>query len=312
VDGRSDTRERDRRIAALATRQRGLIERWQLLALGLGTAGIDDWVARGRLHVIYRGVYALGHRALPRGAEWLAAVMSCGSGAVLSHRSAADLWELRSSSLSCIDVTVPVTTGRRSRGRIRLHRTRTLVPDQVVRLDGIPVTSIARTLVDLAEVVPPRALERVVDQAEALRRFDLASVRAVIDANPERSGCRRIARLLDAHAIGTTLTRSGLEEAFLAICGRAGVPGPLVNQRIAGLEVDFLWPEHRLVAETDSVRYHSTRRAFERDRERDALLLTHGFRVVRFTERRYAAAATRSSRAAGGACRTNSGGAMAR
>jgi hypothetical protein len=289
VGGQSDTRTRDREIAELATRQRGLLGRWQLIALGLRPDGIDDWIRRGRLHVIHRGVYALGHRALAPGAPWLAAVMTCGRGAVLSHRSAASLWELRRSAMARVEVTTPVMTGRRSRQGILLHRSRTLAPSHMTVHEGIPVTTVARTLVDLAEVAPFRVLERAADQAETLRRLDVAQLRAIIDANPRRTGCVRVAKLLDDHAIGTTLTRSDLEEAFLAMCAREGVQPPAVNARVAGLEVDFLWPSARLVAEVDSRRYHATRRAFERDRERDAILLLHGYRVIRFTERRIVA-----------------------
>jgi hypothetical protein len=296
VGSQLDTRERDRRIAGLATRQRGLLGRWQIIALGLGPSGIDDWVARGRLHIIHRGVYVLGHSALARGAAWLAAVIACGPGAVLSHRSAAALWDIRRSSMSGVEVSIASTAGRMRRDGIVLHRVPTLRADQVTIHDGIPVTTVARTLVDLAEVVPFRALERAADQAETVRRFDLASLRAVIEANPRRRGCVRVARLLDEHAIGTTLTRSELEERFLAICAEAGLPRPEVNSRVAGLEVDFLWRAQRLVAETDSRRYHATRRAFERDRERDAMLLVAGYRVVRFTERRLVADAEGTGR----------------
>jgi very-short-patch-repair endonuclease len=286
VGGELDTRERDRRIAALAGRQRGMITRVQLVALGLSHRVIDDWIARGRLHVIHRGVYALGHRALAAGGAWMAAVLASGKGAVLSHRSAAAHWELRHTAAARVDITVPGTAGRLGQCGIVLHRSSTLSPGDVTHHEGIPVTSVARTLVDLAEVVPQRALERAVDQAEVVRRLDARGVEAVIAAHPRRPGCVRMRRILDAHSVGTTLTRSELEELVLSICTRAALPRPEVNRRVAGLEVDFLWRTQRLIAEADSRRYHATRVAFERDRERDARLLLHGFRVVRLTERR--------------------------
>jgi Protein of unknown function (DUF559)/Transcriptional regulator, AbiEi antitoxin len=289
MDGKSDTRERDRRVAEIATRQRGLISSEQLLALGLGYDGIEDWVRRGRLHRVHRGVYAVGHAWLSIEARWLAAVLACGPSAVLSHRAAASLWGLRASLLPRVEVSVPRGHGRRTREGILVHRTRTLRPVDVTVRDGIAVTTVARTLVDLAEVVPMRSLERAADQAETERRFDLRAVEDVIAANPRRIGCARVRRLLDEHAIGSTLTRSGLEERMLEICRRAGIERPAVNARVADLEVDFLWMRRRLVAEADSRRDHATRRAFERDRERDAILLTTGFRVVRFTERRIVA-----------------------
>jgi hypothetical protein len=286
VGGELDTRERDRQVAELARRQRGMVTRVQLIMLGLSHRVIDDWIARGRLHVIHRGVYVLGHRALAPGGAWMAAVLASGADAVLSHRSAAAHWELRRSAAGRVDVTVPGRSGRLGQRGIVLHRSSTLSTTEVTRHAGIPVTSVARTLVDLAEVVAPRALERAVEQAEIVRRLDAHTLEAVIAAHPRRPGCVRMRRVLDAYAVGTALTRSELEELVLSICARAGLPRPEVNRRVAGLEVDFLWREQRLVAEADSRRYHATRLAFERDRERDAWLLLHGLRVVRLTERR--------------------------
>jgi hypothetical protein len=286
VGSQLDTRDRDRRIAALAGRQRGLVTRPQLVALGLSHRIIDDWVARGRLHVIHRGVYAYGHKALARGGASLAAVLACGAGAVLSHRSAAVHWELRRSWASRTDVTVRNTSGRLARRGIVLHRSATLSDLEVTNHEGIPVTSVARTLIDLAEVVQRRSLERAMEQAEIVRRLDVRAIEAVIAAHPRRLGCTRVRDILDEYAIGSALTRSELEELVLSICDRAGLPRPEINRRVAGLEVDFLWRGPRLIAEADSRRYHATRQAFERDRERDALLLLHGYRVVRLTERR--------------------------
>jgi hypothetical protein len=290
VEAKGDTRKRDLAVAALASRQKGLITVIQLLAIGLSRSGIDDWVRRGRLHRIHRGVYAVGHIALGSEGRLLAAVLACGSGAALSHRSAASLWRLRRSAMSRVEVSVPSGHGRGARDGILVHRCRTLRPEDVTIRDGIPVTTVARTLVDPAEVVPRRSLERAADQAEIERLFDLRAITEAITANPHKMGCARVAALLEEHAIGSTLTRSDLEERMLAICDRAGVERPAVNARAAGLEVDFLWVRQRLVAEADSRRYHAHRAAFERDRERDAALLTAGFRVVRFTERRIVAA----------------------
>lgn len=276
------------RVAELATAQHGIVTRLQLVALGLGHDAIDDWIRRGRLHAVHRGVYAVGHRALHRRAAWLGAVLACGPGAVLSHRSAAALWDLRRTSMPRVEVCVPGGGGRRRRHGILLHRTRTLADADVTCHDGIAVTTVARTLVDLAEVVPGRSLERATDQAEVVRRFDLAALVAVIEAHPRRAGSARMRALLAEHAVGSTLTRTDLEDRVLALCARAELPRPAVNAVAAGLEVDFLWARERLVAEADSRRYHATRWAFERDRERDAQLLLHGYRVVRFTDRRIA------------------------
>lgn len=289
MDGERATRARDRRVAALATRQHGVATRGQLRALGLTDDSIEDWIARDRLHRLHRGVYAVGHCALHRHAAWTAAVLACGSGAVLSHRSAAALWGIRPTSMTRVEVSVRGYHGRRRRSRIHVHRTGTLTADEVTRHEGIAVTTVARTLVDLAEVLSRRSLERAADEAEVLRRFDLRALRRIIDAHPQRVGCARMGALLEEHAIGTTLTRTELEDRVVALCDGAGLPRPRVNARVAGLEADFLWPRQRLVAEADSHRYHATRRAFERDRERDAILMLAGYRVIRFTDRRIAA-----------------------
>jgi very-short-patch-repair endonuclease len=156
-------------------------------------------------------------------------------------------------------------------------------------LDGVPLTTPARTLLDLAEVVPGRALERAVAEAENLRLFDLSAVERTIAAHPHRHGAARLGAVLSDAAVGDELTRSELEERVLAICVRHRLPRPLLNARVAGLEVDFYWPAARLVVEADSRRYHLTSAAFERDRERDAQLMLHGIRVLRLTSRRIAA-----------------------
>lgn len=270
----------------MASRQRGLVTRPQLVSLGLTHRVIDDWIARGRLHIVHRGVYAYGHRALATGAAWLAAVLASGPEAVLSHRSAAAHWDLRRMVAASVDVTVPGRGGHRRQPGIAIHRSTTLSPAHVTCHEGIRVTTVARTLVDLAEVVPRRTLERAVEQAEVVQRLDVTALEAVFADCPQRIGCGRARSVLEAYSGGTSLTRSDLEELFLSICAAAGLPRPAVNCRVAGLEVDFLWPTQRLIVEADSRRYHATRRAFERDRERDAILLLHGYRVVRFTERR--------------------------
>jgi hypothetical protein len=217
--------------------------------------------------------------------------MSCGDDAVLSHRSAAALWVLRPTSSPRIDVSLPGTSGRDARLGIVLHRSRR--PIEATALGVIPVTTPARTLADLAEVVPPRALERAVEQAHALRLLDVDAIDALVAAHPRRPGPRRVQRLLSAHDLDTA-TRSPLEDAFLELCDRHGIARPAVNARVAGFEVDFSWPAQRLIVETDGHRHHGTRAAFEADRARDAALTALGWRVVRFTDRqvRHDAAAT--------------------
>jgi hypothetical protein len=226
-----------------------------------------------RLHQLHRGVYAVGHTSVDRRGRYLAAVLACGDGAVLSHRSAAAVWEMRPTTAPRIDVTVSRTSGFRSTSAIAVHRPRLAAP--VVVCDGIPVTTPGRTLADLATALPRRQLEKAAEMAEVLR-LDVA-------VDPAHPGAKRLAEILDGHDI-TTATRSRLEDDFLALCDRYEIPRPLVNTIVEGYLVDFCWPEERLIVETDG-RHHLTRAAFERDRARDAVLTALGWRVMRFTAR---------------------------
>jgi predicted transcriptional regulator of viral defense system len=216
----------DRAIASLAAAQHGVVAWRQLREAGLGCGGIELRVRRGRLHRVHRGVYAVGHvRLTPRG-RWAAVVLACGDGAVLSHRSAAALWGFRASAASVIDVTVPSRAGRARRAGITIHRTGALSASEVTLRDGISVTTPARTLLDLAEVVPRRSLERAIEEAERLRLFDLRALEHVLRANPGRTGIRPLAAVLEEHHIGTTLTRTRARGALPDALPRAGVAVP--------------------------------------------------------------------------------------
>lgn len=270
----------DRRILALADRQHGVITRHQLMALGLDDRAIGRRVRAGSLHRVHRGVYAVGHPRLTMRGRYLAAVVSYGDRAVASHRTAAVLWGLLPERGPRIDVTVPRGGSRSRRGAIIVHRSALAAEDVTVR-DGIPVTTPARTIVDLADFLPHRALERVLDEAAYLR-LDLGALEPL----PGRRGSGRLARVLARHDAGSSRTRSWLEERMFALCRRAGLPEPEVNQEIEGHEADFVWRETRLIVETDGWQAHGTRAAFERDRIRDAELTSAGWRVVRITIRR--------------------------
>jgi hypothetical protein len=270
----------DMETAALADRQWGVVTRAQLRALGLSAGSVDRRVRARRLLPLHRGVYALGHRRLRREAHRLAAVLACGEGAVLSHAAAAAHWGLRPSAATLIDVTVP--SGRRlRRPGIRLHRHASLGAREVTRHDGVPITTPARTVLDLAATLPRRAVERALDQAEVIRVFDLHALSAVAAAHAGRPGAPLLAALLREHRIGSTWTRSELEEAFLALCDGASLPRPTVNGRLHGYEADFAWAD--VIVEVDGFAFHGTRRAFERDRRRDARLAAAGVRTLRFT-----------------------------
>lgn len=219
----------------------------------------------------------------------MAAVLACGPGAVLSHRSAASLHNLKLRTGTAIDVTAP---GSRGRGRdgIRVHSAATLAPQDVTLIDGIPVTTLARTLLDVAGDATRREVERALDQAEQQRLLDTAVIDEVLARANGRRGTRALRATLERHVPGSTLTRSELEEAFLKICREGGTPPDAVNAWIpypegSGAEADFLWRSHNLIAEVDGRDVHTTRRAFESDRRRDQRLVTLGYRVIRFTWR---------------------------
>ena len=245
----------ERRIADLAARQHGLVTRPQLLGAGFADTAIAHRVQAGRLIRVHRGVFAVGHRPPTAHARAMAAVLACGPRAVLSHRSAAALWELARWPRE-VEVTAP--TLHRHRG-VLVHRSRTLTRDDITRHYAIPVTTAARTLKDLARVLDPLPLTRAVNDA-------------------------RLRRLVSAEPGETGPTRSVFEAAFLAVIDRHHLPRPEVNQHMAGYEVDMLWRPQRLVAELDGRAYHED--TFEEDRERDASLTAAGLRVVRVTWRR--------------------------
>jgi predicted transcriptional regulator of viral defense system len=269
-----------REVLRLAERQHGVVSRQQLLDLGVGPQAVRHRWATGRLVRVRRGVYALGHRALRPQGRWMAAVLACGPGAVLSHGSAARLWGIRPWS-GDVEVTIATDRGRKVDDVIA-HRAE--VSDwEVTTEDAIPVTTVARTLLDLAAVVPPHHLRRAVERAEQLELFDLRGVERVLAAHPRRKGRRRLVALLDdacRHDLATT--RSDVEAAFLQLCLDDGLPRPIVNHINNGTEVDFRWPEHRLVIEIDGWATHRTRKAFVDDRVRDRALVRDGERVVRF------------------------------
>ncbi len=260
-----------------------MVTRAQLLRIGLNAGAIDHRLASARLHAIYRGVYLVGHAVPVEGARELAAVLACGRGAVLSHRSAASLWRLVPNAATTIDITV---VGRKcaSRRGIRVHCVAALGWRDVRKLGGIPVTAPARTILDLAAVVTPRELERAVAEGYTRRlapRNQLLSLLARVGARP---GVGALRALLDADR-GPSLTRSEAEERLLALIRAAELPAPELNVRVGPHEVDFLWRGQKVIVEVDGFRFHSSRAAFERDRKRDADLAARGFRVVRVTWR---------------------------
>lgn len=217
----------------------------------------------------------------------MAAILACGPRALLSHRSAAALWDLAPAAGASIDVTAP---GRSRRGRagITLHQIRNLDPADRTERDGIPATTVARTLFDLAGVVDSRRLGRAFEQAERLQLLDLNAIHRVCQHGRGRRGVSDLRALLAEHPCPIPETRSELERRFLDHCRAADLPRPAVNVEVAGLEVDATWRSRRLVVELDGYAFHRTRAAFERDRARDAMLQLAGYRVLRITSQRLA------------------------
>jgi very-short-patch-repair endonuclease/predicted transcriptional regulator of viral defense system len=288
MDGKVATR--DKRIAAVAAQQHGVLSIRQLRAAGVSDDAVRGRVRSGRLHRVHRGVYAIGHAALADEGRWMAAVLACdcsafsrvrdaghwadqpaaepveSRSAALSHRSAAELWGLLSPAHGPVDVTVVGNGGRGRRAGLRIHRSRSLESAETTTKFGIPVTTPARTVADLRTAsrgnrrggVSANALRHAVRQAEyrGLR----------VDSDPETDG-----------------TRSELEAMFLRLCRRHGLPAPEVNVEVGPLTVDFLWRDRSLVIETDGYRAHRGHQAFEDDRDRDLRLRSLGHEVVRLS-----------------------------
>lgn len=276
----------DSQIAEIAARQHGLVSLPQLEALGLDARTVRQRVQVGSLHRFHQAVYAVGHRPPSHQSRLMAAVLACGPGAVLSHRSAAALWGLRKDRRPIIDVTAPNRRGRAPHG-ISAHRDGSLIDADRTMLHGIPCTTVPRTLLDLAAVVHIGELRKAVSEAEVLRLLDHEAARRLIKRSRGRRGVARLRMLLDEIHPQTKRTRSELERLFLRMCVRAKLPEPEVNAKLdVGdllLEPDFLWRDAGLIIEADSRRYHDTDSAFQIDRKREQRLMLAGWQVARCT-----------------------------
>lgn len=264
----------------LVRRQHGVVARAQLIDLGLRPDAIKHRVTSGRLHPMWRGVYAVGRTDLTQLGHWMAAVLTCGPEAALSHRSAAALWGIRRNHRGAIEVSVPLPCDRRRAG-IRVHRRTELGPGDVTRRRAIPLTQPALTLVDLATTVTARQLEAAVNEADKLDLIDPEALRAALDAMAGHRGVPALRRQLDHRTF--VLTDTELERRFLPIARRARLPKPRTQARVNGFRVDFFWPELGLVVETDGLRYHRTPTQQARDRLRDQAHLRAGLTPLRFT-----------------------------
>jgi very-short-patch-repair endonuclease len=265
---------------SLASKQHGVVSFSQLAALGLSRRAIQHRVERGRLHHVMRGIYAVGRPELTRHGRWMAAVLACGPGAVLSHGSAAELWEIQPQSSGRIEVSRVGAQPARRPG-VRVHRRRRLEPDDLAVRTGIPVTSPIRTLVDLAVIIGPGRLERAVNEADRLDLVDPTRLRRGLEDLRGRPGVGRLRTLLDRRTF--RLTDSELESRFLALVDRAGLSRPQTRRRLNGFRVDFFWPDLGLVVETDGLRYHRTPSHQARDLARDQAHTAAGLTPLRFS-----------------------------
>ncbi len=270
----------DEAIGELAGRQHGVVSLQQLRELGLSRHRIEARVEAKRLYRLHRGVYAVGHEALTPKSHFIAAVYACGPGSLLSHRAAGALQGLLDAT-AVIEVTAP--RGCKPKPGIVIHRSRHVHPDDRAQIDGIPTTSVARTLVDLADVLNERQLTRAVRQAELLKVFDLRAIEATIERLPGRKGRHRLKRVLVAYQPEPHLLRSKAEQRIKQLCERHHLPQPQFNADVNGYEVDAYWPQAKLALEFDGAETHQTRFAFHEDRRRDRALAAEGVQTVRVT-----------------------------
>jgi very-short-patch-repair endonuclease len=277
-----DKTRTQREVAALAARQYGVVAATQLAAAGYSRASISRDVAAGRLHPLHRGVYAVGHTGLSRHGRCMAAVLACGPGALLSHGSAAWLWSLSTSFPFEVEVTAPAP--RHSRPGIRVHSAAALNEADKTVAERLPVTSVPRTLLDLAATSPRQpgpALARA-------KRYGLLDLIALDELLGRSAGHRGICRLRDAAEDfrDPAFTRSGVERRFLRLVKDAGLPRPSTNLFVAGYELDAYWPELRFAVELDTYEFHGDPRSFEDDRKRQEDLKLAGIEMIRVTGRR--------------------------
>jgi very-short-patch-repair endonuclease len=279
-DQSGDVLGRDAAIWSLVRRQHGAIARRQLLGLGLGPRQIERRIAAGRLHPVWRGVYAVGRPLLGRRGRWMAAVLACGPDAVLSHGSAAALWGFGAQQDGLIDVSVP----SRRRGRqpgIRVHRRTQAVMNDVAAHEGIPLTLPARTLIDQATRLRPMQLERAVNEADKLDRVRADVLHASLDDYRGQPGVAPLRKLLDP--LTFRLSDSDLEQLMRPLARSIGLPIPETKRWLNGYEVDFFWPELGIVLEADGLKYHRTASQQRRGLERDQSHLAAGMWPLRFS-----------------------------
>ncbi|HKO29145.1 MAG TPA: type IV toxin-antitoxin system AbiEi family antitoxin domain-containing protein [Solirubrobacteraceae bacterium] len=272
--------EVERAIARIGARQDNVISRDQLLRAGLGRGAIAHRVATGAWQRLHKNVYLLGPAPPSLMARARAAALSCGADAVVSHRSAAEMLGLLPESGGEVHVTV---AGRNvaPRGGVRRHRIAAFGPGELTKMRGIPVTTVARAICDMAGTQPRREVEHAYQEALYRRIVTDRQIAAILKREPRRKGAPLVRALLD----NPGMTRSERERALRKLIAQAQLPKPLTNVRLHGYLVDAYWPEHGLVLEFDGWQAHGHRSAFETDRKRDQVMAAHGLRVIRITDR---------------------------
>lgn len=278
--GSSSLETRGAAVWELARRQHGVVSRPQLLALGFTAKQIRHRLSRGRLHQIRRGVYAVGRRQLNQEGHWMAAVLACGDGAMLSHRSAAALWGFGQERPEVIDISVARHCSLRRPG-ISVHDRAGLRSRDIGRRLGIPLTHPVRTFLDLATVAGPKTLERAINEADKHDVIDPDRLRRSLDDHVGEPGVRPLRAILDEHTF--RLSDDELERLFRPIAASAGLPVPLTKRMVDEFEVDFFWPDLGLVVETDGWRYHRTPAAQTRDALRFQAHTAAGRTPLRFS-----------------------------
>jgi AbiEi antitoxin C-terminal domain len=276
----------------LATRQHGVVSMGQLLRLGYSDDTVLEWAMASRLHRVHQGVYAVGHRRLSWHSRCWAGVLGAEANevdevvwpAVASYGSAAYLWGLYRYAPERIDVTAPIR--RRAKREFVVHFSSILAPEDRREREGIPVTSVARTLLDLAIRARPDQLERRLERAEEVGLLDLHEVEDVLDRAGGHRGRGPLRRALALYRADPTFTRSRFEKQFRRAVIRAGIPAPSMNFNAHGFELDAYWPELRFAVELDLFETHGTRAAFERDRFRHEELKLAGIEMIRVTKPR--------------------------
>jgi very-short-patch-repair endonuclease len=275
----------DARLARIARRQHGVVTHRQLAAVGIAGSALRSRVEAGRLVRLYRGVFAVGHVQRTREARWIAAVMACGRGAVLSHFDAAALWRIHEGCGPNVHVTATGYAGRKL-PRVHAHRSRQLDTADVTVKDAIPVTTVARTLIDLTDLLSSDRVLRAIREAEYLGLLDLDALFAAVQRAHGRHNINVLTQAIERHRPGQ-IVRQELEHCFLELVHQAGMDEPETNVKVQTRRrtytVDCLWRKEGVVVELDGRSAHARAMAFEEDRARDAALSAIGLRPLRFT-----------------------------